>query len=57
MLLEEWNMEDAKVVWQEEAREEGEKRGEKKGEMKGKKEIIDLLKSGKSPEDIIREYE
>jgi len=28
MLLEEWNMEDAKEVWQEEAREEGLKKGQ-----------------------------
>ena len=30
--------------------------GENIGEERGKKEIIDLLKSGKSPEEIIREY-
>jgi flagellar biosynthesis/type III secretory pathway protein FliH len=35
-----------------EGREEGEKRGVQIGEMK----IIELLKSGKTPEDIIREY-
>ena len=33
-----------------------EERGEKKGRAKGKQEILDLLKSGKSPEDILREY-
>ena len=37
--------------------EEGEKKGIKKGETMGKQEIIDLLKSGKSPEDIIQEYD
>jgi len=30
--------------------------GMQKGEKKGQMEIIDLLKSGKSPEEIIREY-
>ena len=30
---------------------------EKKGEKKGEKKIIDLLKSGKSPEEIIRSYD
>jgi len=31
--------------------------GERKGEQKGKREIINLLKSGKSLEEIIREHE
>ena len=31
--------------------------GIKEGEQKGKLEIIDLLKSGKSPEEIISDYE
>jgi len=35
----------------------GVKKGEKKGVKKGVKKIIDLLKSGKSPEEIIKEYE
>ena len=30
---------------------------EKKGLKKGQQKIIDLLKSGKSPEEIIREYD
>jgi len=34
----------------------GEQKGEQKGIEKGKQEIIDLLKSGKPPEEIIREY-
>ena len=33
----------------------GEQIGEQKGLLKGKQEIIDLLKSGKSPEEIIAE--
>ena len=38
------------------ARREGEKKGELKGIKKGEKKILDLLKSGKSPEEIIRDY-
>jgi len=49
MLITEWNTEEAKQVWYEEGREEGEQKGEQK--------IIQLLKSGKSPEEIIREYD
>jgi hypothetical protein len=52
MLLTDWNIEEAKEVWREEALEEG--RGEGRGE--GREEIIKLLKSGKSPEEIIKEY-
>jgi predicted transposase/invertase (TIGR01784 family) len=36
--------------------QEGEQKGMQKGEQKGKQEIINLLKSGKSPEEIIRDY-
>ena len=39
-----------------EGREEGLEEGEKIGEDRGRGEIIDLLKSGKSPEEILREY-
>ena len=35
---------------------EGRKEGRKEGMQKGEQKIIDLLKSGKSPEEIIREY-
>lgn len=38
MLYTEFNLEEAKKVWQEEAREEGEKIGKKEGERIGKKE-------------------
>ena len=38
------------------AKREGEKIGFKKGEKKGKKEIIDMLISGKPPQEIIKEY-
>ena len=37
------------------AKREGIKEGIQKGVQQGKQEIINLLKSGKSPEEIIRE--
>ena len=40
-----------------EGRQEGLKEGLKEGKSEARKEIIDLLKSGKSPEEIIREYD
>ena len=49
MLMTEWNLDDAKQVWYEEGIEEGIEKGEQN--------IIDLLKSGKSPEEIIRDYD
>ena len=48
MLLEEWNIDDAKEVWQEDARAEG----IEQGMAKGKAEIIALLKKGISLEEI-----
>jgi predicted transposase/invertase (TIGR01784 family) len=36
--------------------EEGIEIGEKRGEQRGEQKIINLLKSGKSPEEIIRDY-
>ena len=36
--------------------QKGMQKGMQKGEQKGKQEIINLLKSGKSPEEIIRDY-
>ena len=53
MLLTEWNWDDALAVRFEEGLEEGLEKGIEKGERK----IIDLLKSGKSPDEIIRNYE
>ncbi|GHT64106.1 hypothetical protein FACS1894110_03140 [Spirochaetia bacterium] len=44
MLLTEWNWDDAKEVWQEEAREEGEKIGENK--------VLELMEQGYTPEQI-----
>jgi hypothetical protein len=49
MLLTEWNWEDAKEVWQEEARAEGEVRGRSEGieigETRGEARILELLKA------------
>jgi len=44
MLMGEWNWDDAKEVWQEEAREEGRE--------KGREEIMNLLEKGFSIEEI-----
>ena len=48
MLLTEWNWDDALAYRYKEGHAEGHK--------KGREDIINLLKSGKLPEDIIREY-
>jgi SOS response regulatory protein OraA/RecX len=48
MLLTEWNWDDAKAVWQEEAREEGEKRGENKKA----RELLTLIEKGYSAEQL-----
>ncbi|MDR2598751.1 MAG: hypothetical protein LBC73_00555, partial [Oscillospiraceae bacterium] len=64
MLYTEWNWDDAKEIWQEEAREDGvieglergRKQGHKEGQIKGLKEGIDkvlsLIKSGLSIEEV-----
>ena len=39
------------------ARQEGKKEGKKEGIKTGEKNIIDLLKSGKTPEEIIKKFE
>jgi SOS response regulatory protein OraA/RecX len=44
MLLTEWNWDDAKEVWQEEAREEGRE--------EERKTILDLVRQGYTPEQI-----
>jgi len=45
MLITEWNLEEAQRAWL------------AQGKGEGRDEIVMMLKSGKSPEDIIREYE
>jgi predicted transposase YdaD len=39
------------------ARQEGREEGRQEGRQEGTKEILELLKSGRSPEEILREYE
>ena len=48
---------DAKREGRQEGIEEGRQEGIQKGRQEGKQEIIELLKSGKSPEEIIKAYE
>jgi predicted transposase/invertase (TIGR01784 family) len=52
MLYTEWNMEDALAV----RYEEGHEKGHEEGERKGEQNIISLLKSGKSPDEVIKLY-
>ena len=53
MLLEEWNIEDAKVVWREEGREDGLEEGLVKGINKSKIEIArNALAEGFTPEIV-----
>ncbi|MDR2900120.1 MAG: Rpn family recombination-promoting nuclease/putative transposase [Treponema sp.] len=65
MLMTEWNWDDAKDVWQEEAREEGIELGIKQGMQKGikkgreeeRKIIFELLSKGLSIDEIKRQIE
>jgi hypothetical protein len=52
MLLTEWNWDDAREVWQEEAREEGLEEGMEKGMEKGQKTILELMRQGYTAEQI-----
>jgi len=49
MLITEWNLEEAQRAWL--------AQGIEMGVGKGENNIVALLKSGKSPEDIIREFD
>ena len=42
-------------AWQE-GKQEGRQEGKQEGKQEGRQEIFDLLRSGKSPEDILRDY-
>jgi len=53
MLTKEWKLEDALAVRYEEGLEDGREEGCEEGE----RNVIAMLKSGKSPEEIIREYD
>jgi hypothetical protein len=52
MLLTEWNMDKALEVRGREAWEDGVRIGETRGEAK----IIEMLRSGKRPEEIFKQY-
>jgi len=56
MLITEWSLDEAKEVWREEGREQGIGIGRKEGRGEGRKEILSMLKSGKSPEEVLKEY-
>jgi len=53
MLTKEWKLEDALAVRYDEGREEGKEEGWNECESN----IVALLKSGRSPEEIIRDFE
>ncbi|MCL2154249.1 MAG: hypothetical protein FWH53_01155 [Leptospirales bacterium] len=65
MLTAEFNMDEALEVARgegleegiEKGLEEGIEKGREEGRQEGKQEVIDLLKSGKSPEEILKDYE
>jgi hypothetical protein len=52
MLLSEWNIDDAKKVWQREAREDG----IEEGRNRERKELFALLESGVSLADAKRKF-
>ena len=61
MLTKEWKMEDALAVryaegW-EGGLEEGIEKGIEKGWKGGERNIVEMLKSGRSPEEIIRDFD
>jgi hypothetical protein len=45
MLMTEWNWDDARDVWKEEAREEGIAEGREEGKAEGREEVLELLKT------------
>jgi len=53
MLITEWNLEEAQRAWL----AQGMDKGRNEGRVEGRHDIVALLKSGKSPEDIIREFD
>jgi len=52
MMITEWNLEEAKEVWRDEAREEGIERGIEKGRAEDQKYILSLIDQGLSAEEI-----
>ena len=53
----EFEQKEQEFEQKEQAMEQAKQEALKKGLHEGKQEILDLLKSGKSPEEIIRDYE
>ncbi|GHU11880.1 hypothetical protein FACS1894151_11530 [Spirochaetia bacterium] len=56
-VITEWNQEKALEVRYKEGIEKGIEKGMEKGMERKQKEFIDLLKSGTSPEEIIKLYD
>jgi len=56
MMITEWNLEEAQMAWLVQGRVEGMDKGIEIGVGKGEGNIVAMLESGKSPEDIIREF-
>jgi hypothetical protein len=56
MLLTEWNIDDAKEVWQEEAREEGWEKGKEAGRAETVKEVMELIRQGYISEEELRKH-
>ena len=54
MLLTEWNIEEAKEVWREEALEEGRVEGREEGREAERNYVLELLAQGLSAEEIKR---
>ncbi|GHV23108.1 hypothetical protein AGMMS49959_15230 [Planctomycetales bacterium] len=53
MLTAEFDLDEAREVWQEEAREEGEQLGEQRGEQRVRQEmILGMLSRGHSPQAV-----
>jgi predicted transposase YdaD len=52
MLLTEWNWDDAREVWRQEARTEGRTEGRAEGRTEERREILDLLEKGYTLEQL-----
>jgi predicted transposase YdaD len=56
MLITEWNMEEAREVWQEEAHEKGLIQGREEGLERGREQVLKLLEQGLSIEEIKQKF-
>jgi len=57
MLITEWNLEEAQRAWFAQGMDKGVDKGIEIGVGKGEGNIVAMLKSGRSPEEIIREFD